>query len=164
MVELSLSYRPMGQMQLFGSTDTLNKNIIFPGDPRWWEVMDRWYISYAIAYDCETRPLGRGKKAALNPWKNAPRLHQVGVKMADGTVNVLMVDTDAHPNYKDSQFFKLLQYFAESPDRWVFIQNGMFDFLCWRVWYGWRVRSVFDCFVASNLQRSEEHTSELQSR
>ena len=148
----SLLLHPMGQMQLFGSTDTLNKNIIFPGDPRWWEVMDRWYVSYAIAYDCETRPLGRGKKAALNPWKNAPRLHQVGVRMADGTINVLMVDTDAHPGYQDSQFFKLLQYFAESPERWVFIQNGMFDFLCWRVWYGWRVRAVFDCFVASNLQ------------
>lgn len=142
----------MGQMQLFGSTDKLNENILFPGDPRWWDTLERWRVSAVIAYDCETRPLGRGKKTALNPWKNAPRLHQVGVKMPDGTVNVLMVDTDAYPDYQDSKFFKMLEVFATHPQRWVLIQNGMFDFLCWRVWYGWRVRSVFDCFVASNLQ------------
>jgi DNA polymerase I-like protein with 3'-5' exonuclease and polymerase domains len=144
--------RTVGQMQLFGCTDTINSNILFPGDSRWWETMEVWSRSAAIAYDTETYSTARGKKAALNPWKNSPRLFQVGVQMPDKSVRVMMVDTDQHPNYKESQYFKLLTHFMTSPDRWVIMQNGMFDLLCWRVWYGIRPRCIFDTFIASNLQ------------
>jgi hypothetical protein len=142
----------MGQMQLFGSTDSVNKNIIFPLDERWWPTMEQWIKSPVCAADTETRPLGRGKKDALNPWKNAPRLFQIGVQMPDETVNVLMVDTDQWPNYQESRFFAVFKSFIESPTRWVIYQNGMFDLLCLRVWYGWRPQAIFDTFIASNLQ------------
>jgi DNA polymerase I-like protein with 3'-5' exonuclease and polymerase domains len=146
----------VGQTNLFDVGQKLNSNILFPGDPDWFPTLEQWAKSPVISYDTETmRADGEAStktdKTPLNPWKNAPRLLQVGVQFPDETVKVLMVDTLEHPDYKESQFFAILKHFSMSPERWIMMHNAMFDCLCWRVWWGWRVRNVFDTFVASNV-------------
>jgi DNA polymerase I-like protein with 3'-5' exonuclease and polymerase domains len=143
----------MGQLNLLTSADDvpLLDCIVQPGDPRWWETLAQWEKSKAVTADTETYCEAESAKGALNPWQNKPRLLQVGVEMPGEGIRVLIVDTLKYPNYQDSSFFKLLKRSVECSEFWVILQNGMFDLLCWRVWWGWRSQTIFDTFVASNL-------------
>jgi hypothetical protein len=176
---------PLAQMNLFEVGSVVKPNILFPGDPGWWTALAWWTEAGIISADTETFSTARGKKAALHPWKNQPRLLQVGiVSPVTNKPGTVMLDFMNFPPASELQrvkvpksfavwkqltrqnwwvflqtpqhqawfyFIGLLKTYVESKDLWVIIQNGMFDLLCWRVWWGWRGRSIFDTFVASNI-------------